>query len=107
VIRTKVRDGMMNYLKSAGIGTGLHYPVPLHLQKAYASLKYSQGDFPVAESAASEIISLPMFPQAYGPTASQGGRGDSPLPFQELLRANQSCERVTGVSCTARMKNTT
>jgi dTDP-4-amino-4,6-dideoxygalactose transaminase len=62
VIRTKDRDDMMNHLKNAGIGTGLHYPVPLHLQKAYASLKYSKGDFPVAESAASEIISLPMFP---------------------------------------------
>jgi dTDP-4-amino-4,6-dideoxygalactose transaminase len=63
VIRTKDRDDMMNHLKSVGIATGLHYPVPLHLQKAYASLKYSQGDFPVAESAATEILSLPMFPQ--------------------------------------------
>jgi dTDP-4-amino-4,6-dideoxygalactose transaminase len=63
VIRTKDRDEMMNHLKNAGIGTGLHYPVPLHLQKAYESLNYSQGDFPVAESAATEIISLPMFPQ--------------------------------------------
>ena len=63
VIRTKDRDAMMNHLKNAGIGTGLHYPVPLHLQKAYASLKYSQGDFPEAESAATEILSLPMFPR--------------------------------------------
>jgi dTDP-4-amino-4,6-dideoxygalactose transaminase len=63
VIRTNDRDDLMNHLKNAGIGTGLHYPVPLHLQKAYASLKYSQGDFPVAESAATEILSLPMFPQ--------------------------------------------
>jgi dTDP-4-amino-4,6-dideoxygalactose transaminase len=53
----------MNHLKMAGIGTGIHYPVPLHLQKAYASLKYGQGDFPIAERAATEIISLPMFPQ--------------------------------------------
>jgi dTDP-4-amino-4,6-dideoxygalactose transaminase len=74
VIRTKVRDGMMNYLKSAGIGTGLHYPVPLHLQKAYASLKYSQGDFPVSESAASEIISLPMFPQLTAQQQARVGR---------------------------------
>ena len=71
VIRTKDRDNMMSYLKSVGIGTGLHYPVPLHLQKAYASLKYSPGDFPVAESAATEIISLPMFPQL---TAQQQAR---------------------------------
>ena len=63
VIRTKDREGMMNHLKTAGIGTGIHYPIPLHLQKAYASLKYSKGDFPIAERAASEIVSLPMFPQ--------------------------------------------
>jgi dTDP-4-amino-4,6-dideoxygalactose transaminase len=53
---------MMNHLKEAGIGTGIHYPVPLHLQKAYASLNYSLGDFPAAERASAEIISLPMFP---------------------------------------------
>jgi dTDP-4-amino-4,6-dideoxygalactose transaminase len=63
VIRTKDREGMMNHLKKAGIGTGIHYPIPLHLQKAYASLKYGLGDFPVAERIAAEIVSLPMFPQ--------------------------------------------
>jgi len=62
VIRTSARDDLMNHLKSAGIGTGLHYPVPLHLQKAYAALNYRRGDFPVAESVAAEIVSLPMFP---------------------------------------------
>jgi dTDP-4-amino-4,6-dideoxygalactose transaminase len=63
VIRTKDRDGMMNHLKNAGIGTGIHYPIPLHLQKAYISLKYCLDDFPVARKVASEIVSLPMFPQ--------------------------------------------
>ena len=63
VIRAEDRDGMMNHLKKAGIGTGIHYPIPLHLQKAYTSLTYSLGDFPVAEKAAAEIVSLPMFPQ--------------------------------------------
>ena len=53
----------MEHLKKAGIGTGIHYPIPLHLQKAYASMQYSLGDFPVAEKAAAEIVSLPMFPQ--------------------------------------------
>jgi dTDP-4-amino-4,6-dideoxygalactose transaminase len=52
----------MSYLTTSGIGTGIHYPVPLHLQKAYAALDYSAGDFPVAESVAAEIVSLPMFP---------------------------------------------
>ena len=63
VIRTDNRDGMMNHLKKAGIGTGIHYPIPLHLQKAYAFMNYSLRDFPVAGRVASEIVSLPMFPQ--------------------------------------------
>jgi dTDP-4-amino-4,6-dideoxygalactose transaminase len=62
VIRTKERDGMISHLKEAGIGTGIHYPIPLHLQKAYAPLNYRVADCPVAESVAAEIISLPMFP---------------------------------------------
>jgi dTDP-4-amino-4,6-dideoxygalactose transaminase len=63
VIRTGDREGLMEHLKMAGIGTGIHYPIPLHLQKAYASLNYGQGAFPVAERVAAEIVSLPMFPQ--------------------------------------------
>jgi len=62
VIRTRDRDGMIDHLKQAGIGTGIHYPVPLHLQKAYARLNYREGDFPAAEAAAAEVLSLPMFP---------------------------------------------
>jgi dTDP-4-amino-4,6-dideoxygalactose transaminase len=53
----------MEHLKQTGIGTGIHYPIPLHLQKAYAGLNYRKGDFPVAEKVAAEIVSLPMFPQ--------------------------------------------
>jgi dTDP-4-amino-4,6-dideoxygalactose transaminase/acetyltransferase-like isoleucine patch superfamily enzyme len=71
VIRTADREGMMEHLKSAGIGTGIHYPIPLHLQKAYAALNYGPGDFPVTERVAGEILSLPMFPQL---TAQQQGR---------------------------------
>ncbi len=63
VVRTADREGLMEHLKKAGIGTGIHYPIPLHLQKAYASMQYSLGDFPIAEKAAAEIVSLPMFPQ--------------------------------------------
>jgi dTDP-4-amino-4,6-dideoxygalactose transaminase len=63
VVRTDDREGLMDHLKKAGIGTGIHYPIPLHLQKAYAAMQYSTGDFPVAEKAAAEIVSLPMFPQ--------------------------------------------
>ena len=63
VIRTADRDGLMDHLRVAGIGTGIHYPMPLHLQKAYGSRGYQAGDFPVTERIATEIVSLPMFPQ--------------------------------------------
>jgi len=62
VVRTDGREGLMSYLKDAGIGTGIHYPIPLHLQKAYAHLTYAPGDFPITERVAAEIVSLPMFP---------------------------------------------
>lgn len=63
VVRSGNREGLMEHLKQAGIGSGIHYPIPLHLQKAYAAMNYHQGDFPVTEKAAAEIVSLPMFPQ--------------------------------------------
>jgi dTDP-4-amino-4,6-dideoxygalactose transaminase len=63
VVRTVGRDRLMAFLKDKGIGTGIHYPIPLHLQKAYAALNYAPGDFPVTEKVAEEIVSLPMFPQ--------------------------------------------
>jgi len=62
VVRTMDREGLMEHMKKAGIGTGIHYPIPLHLQKAYDYMNYRQGDFPVAEAAAEQIVSLPMFP---------------------------------------------
>jgi len=63
VIRVQDRHELHDHLKEAGIGTGIHYPIPLHLQKAYRSLAYPKGDFPVTERAAAEILSLPMYPQ--------------------------------------------
>lgn len=63
VIRTEDRDGMAAHLKAAGIGTGIHYPIPLHLQKAYSSMQYKAGDFPVCEKISGQILSLPMYPQ--------------------------------------------
>jgi UDP-2-acetamido-2-deoxy-ribo-hexuluronate aminotransferase len=50
----------MNKLKEAGVGVGIHYPVPLHLQPAYRHLGYKKGDFPVSERLSGKIISLPM-----------------------------------------------
>jgi dTDP-4-amino-4,6-dideoxygalactose transaminase len=63
IIRTRKRGELQKYLSDNGIGTGLHYPIPLHLQEAYAVLGYTEGDFPTTEKVASEILSLPMFPQ--------------------------------------------
>lgn len=57
------RDKLQLFLKENGIGTGLHYPIPLHLTGAYSYLGYKKGDFPVAEKLADEILSLPMFPE--------------------------------------------
>lgn len=61
-IRSHDRSGLMNHLKMAGIGTGIHYPIPLHLQDAYKTLNYREGDFPVTERLSAEVVSLPMFP---------------------------------------------
>jgi dTDP-4-amino-4,6-dideoxygalactose transaminase len=63
VVRVKDRAGLQKHLSDAKIDSGIHYPVPLHLQKAYANLGYRAGDFPVTERIAPEIVSLPMFPQ--------------------------------------------
>jgi dTDP-4-amino-4,6-dideoxygalactose transaminase len=63
VIRARRRDDLKAFLEQKGIGTGLHYPIPLHLQKAFQHLGYKKGDFPVAEKAADEILSLPMYPE--------------------------------------------
>jgi dTDP-4-amino-4,6-dideoxygalactose transaminase len=62
VIRAARRDELQKFLNEKGIGTGLHYPVPLHLQKAYGDRGWKTGDFPVTERLASELLSLPMFP---------------------------------------------
>jgi len=56
------REQVQAALAGCGVGTGIHYPIPLHLQKAYAGLGYQSGDFPVSEKVAAEILSLPMYP---------------------------------------------
>lgn len=63
VIKVNNRDKIQKLLAEKGIGTALHYPVPLHLQNAYKHLGYKVGDFPIAEKHAKEILSLPMFPE--------------------------------------------
>ena len=62
-VRVADRDNLLNKLKNEGIGAGIHYPIPLHLQPAYRYLGYKAGDFPITEKCAREIISLPMYPE--------------------------------------------
>lgn len=63
VIQSNDRDGLQKYLAEKGIGTLIHYPVPAHMQKAYAYRGYKQGDLPVTEAITKRILSLPMFPE--------------------------------------------
>ena len=59
--RNHRRDALQAHLKARGIGTGIHYPIPIHLQDAFVDLGYRHGDFPVTERAVTEIVSLPMY----------------------------------------------
>ena len=68
VVRLDRRDEVRAQLTEADIQSGVHYPIPVHLQPAYRDLGYSRGDFPIAESVAAEVLSIPMFPEL---TASQ------------------------------------
>lgn len=63
VIRTKKRDELQGYLSKKGIASLIHYPIPIHLQKAYSDLNLGEGSFPITERYANEILSLPMFPE--------------------------------------------
>ncbi len=62
-IRTKNREDLMKALQASGVHTGIHYPIPVHLQPCHADLGYTRGDFPASERAADEVLSLPMFPE--------------------------------------------
>jgi dTDP-4-amino-4,6-dideoxygalactose transaminase len=63
VVRSENRDELRSHLESSGVQSGIHYPTPVHLQKAHADLKYKRGDFPISERAADSVLSIPMFPE--------------------------------------------
>ncbi len=63
VVRVHNREALMEHLKSKGIASGLHYPIPIHVQPAYTELGYKAGDFPITEAYAETILSLPMYPE--------------------------------------------
>ncbi|SFV27739.1 dTDP-4-amino-4,6-dideoxygalactose transaminase [Devosia crocina] len=62
-IRSPTRSRLREDLAAQGVQTGLHYPIPVHLQRAYANLGYKRGDFPLAEEAAQQVLSLPIYPE--------------------------------------------
>ncbi|HKC64313.1 MAG TPA: DegT/DnrJ/EryC1/StrS family aminotransferase [Pyrinomonadaceae bacterium] len=63
VVQSDERDALQQSLNEAGVQTGIHYPIPNHLQPAYASLGHKRGDFPESERQAERVLSLPMFPE--------------------------------------------
>jgi dTDP-4-amino-4,6-dideoxygalactose transaminase len=63
VVRLQERDAMREHLKARDISTGIHYPIPLHLQPAYRHLGHKEGDFPITEECARQVLSLPMYPE--------------------------------------------
>ena len=82
VIRTACREALQKHLTQAGIGTGIHYPIPVHLQKAYASHNWKRGDLPVSEEAADQILSLALYP---GLQEEQQGRvAEAIAEFSEI-----------------------
>jgi dTDP-4-amino-4,6-dideoxygalactose transaminase len=62
-IRVKERDNLISYLNDRGIPCGIHYPIPIHLQKAYSFMNLKNGRFPVSEACAAELVSLPIYPE--------------------------------------------
>ncbi|HWX19225.1 MAG TPA: DegT/DnrJ/EryC1/StrS family aminotransferase, partial [Candidatus Binatia bacterium] len=65
-VRVKERDAVLQRMGARGVNCSIHYPVPIHLQKAYSFLGLGPGSFPVAERCAQELLSLPMYPELTG-----------------------------------------
>ena len=90
VVRTPERDKLQEHLTKSGVGTGIHYPIPVHLQDAYRSIGFKQGDFPVTEKVAAQVLSLPMFP---GLDLAQQSR-----VVEEIARFETSCQGIPSAS---------
>jgi dTDP-4-amino-4,6-dideoxygalactose transaminase len=94
VVRTAQRNELQGHLSKCGIGTGIHYPVPVHLQKPYRTMSFKEGDFPVTERAAAQVLSLPMYP---GLSLAQQNR-----VVEEIVRFEKIVERSFPVQPAAR-----
>jgi dTDP-4-amino-4,6-dideoxygalactose transaminase len=80
VVHTSRRDALQKHLGSCDVSTGIHYPIPVHLQAAYADLGGREGDFPLSESSAREVLSLPMFPEMTEAEAARVAEAVSAFP---------------------------
>jgi dTDP-4-amino-4,6-dideoxygalactose transaminase len=94
VVQTAERNELQEHLTKSGIGTGIHYPVPVHLQKPYRAMGFKEGDFPVAERAAAQVLSLPMYP---GLSLAQQNR-----VIEEIARIGKITESPLSVQPAAR-----
>lgn len=81
-VRTTSREALIEELNAQGVQTGIHYPIPVHMQKAYSDPAFKPGDFPHAERAAAEVLSLPMFPEL---TADQIGEASAAVKSASVL----------------------
>ena len=86
------RDALQKYLAERKIGSAIYYPVPLHLQKCFASLGYEQGSLPVTEQACREVLSLPVYPELTA--AEQGAVIDAVAEFCQAKSRAAASERA-------------
>jgi dTDP-4-amino-4,6-dideoxygalactose transaminase len=87
VIRHEKRDALKGWLAENGIATGIHYPIPIHLQEAYRDLGHKKGDFPITEAYAEQILSLPMYPNLTAQTVEYVAKMVREFPIKKCLSA--------------------
>lgn len=100
VVRSLDRDGLQAYLAECGVSTGIHYPIPIHLQPAFRSLGYAPGDFPITERLAGQILSLPMFPEMTELQVSHVARAVTEYSQRtsDVVRQRSDRAATTGIS---------
>ena len=105
-IRLQRRDDTLALLREAGIGAGIHYPIPVHLQKAYAELGYRAGDLPVTEMLANDFLSLPIYPELLPDRANEVvstlRNGGALRPSETASNRPQRSQSFTTRSCNRR-----
>jgi dTDP-4-amino-4,6-dideoxygalactose transaminase len=97
VIRTKRRNELQAFLKERGIDTLIHYPIPIHLQRAFRDLGYRQGDFPTAERSSREVLSLPFFPEITDPEMEEVVDGIRSFEDMPSGREGRGVQRTRGL----------